>query len=349
MATQLVSTELDYEVWSNVVNEKGDPRLSEARNFFLPLTAEKISTLIEVYEYWREYNEYLLLLGENNSTGEKLRLAVKCSKRGNDVYAKRLEMRLNFLNNLKNVKFFDNVDFDKTAYAEANLFWITLTWDAKLCSLHEAWLNSYRELHRFKANLENKYGKIEWLVFIQPFPDVKGEAYGYPHFHIVMWFRDSTFHAFPHLEKDKKGVMALKYRVSEKRDIEIASKWHSFIDIQALSSIKGAVGYVKKYAKSVCYGESKKASLTCAMAWLYRKKSFSLTRGFQRVLSDLIASMRDRKRVFQKTLTNQLIPLWSWEFLGIRSASEVGSPCSDVWVLEFNADEFDQLVKREYE
>jgi len=336
---------LDFEVWSNVVNEEGDPRLGEARNYFLPLTRDKISTLIEVFQYWRDYHEYLLIEGENTSTGEKLRLAVKCSKRGNDVYAKRLDMRLNFLDRLKNVRFFDKVDFNKVAYAKSNLFWVTLSWDPKLCSLDEAWRSSYRELHKFKANLENHYGKIEWLVFIQPFPDQNGEAYGYPHFHIVLWFKDAEFNAFPHLEKDKSGALILRYRVKEKRDLELSAKWHSFIDVQALSSLRGAVNYVKKYAKSVCYGESSKALLNGALAWLYRKKSYSLTRGLQACMHDLIVSMQVRKRVFQCRLSGDSIPLWLWTFLGIRSGLEVGDPGGGMWVLEFDADSFDKLVR----
>jgi hypothetical protein len=345
--------ELDLKVWENIVNEKGDPRLAEARNYFLPLTADKIPTLVEAFQYWRDYHEYLLLKGENRGTGEELRLAVKCSKRGNDVYAKRLDMRLNFLDRLENVRFFDKVDFDKVAYAKSNLFWVTLSWDPKLCSLDEAWRSSYQKLHKFKANLENHYGKVEWLVFIQPFPNQNGLAYGYPHFHIVLWFKEAEFNVFPHLEKDKSGAMVLRYRVKEKREIELAAKWHSFIDVQALSSLRGAVSYVKKYAKSVCYGESSKAVLNGAVAWLYRKKSYSLTRGFQACMHDLISAMRVRKREFQTIFEKKGLdlslhhgfPIWEWEFLGIRSAAEVGDPSGDTWVLEFDADKFDKLVR----
>jgi hypothetical protein len=109
--------------------------------------------------------------------------------------------------------------------------------------------------------------------------------------------------------------------------------------------LRGAVHYVKKYAKSVCYGESSKAVLNGAVAWLYRKKSYSLTRGFQGALHDLISAMRVRKRVFQQTLEGELLPIWIWEFLGIRSAAEVGDPGGGIWVLEFDVDKFDRLVR----
>jgi len=310
----------------------------------LPLTRDKIPLLCECFKYWRDFHEYILLRGRNRETGEELRLAVKCSKRGNDVYAKRLEEKLGFLNRLENVKFFDDVNWDKQAYAKANLFWVTLTWNPKLCSLDEAWETSYEELHKFKANLENHYGKIEWLVFPQPFPDENGEAFGYPHFHIVIFFKEAEFNVFPRLEKDKDGATVLRYRVKEKREIELAGKWHSFIDIQALSSLKGAVNYVKKYAESVCYGDSDKAVLTNAITWLYRKKSYSMTRGFQEALNDLISGLHVRKEVLQATLGGGMFPLWEWVFLGIRSGVVVGCPSGEVWVLSFDEDEFERVV-----
>lgn len=337
--------QLDYDVWSNVVNESGDPRLSAARNFFFPLTRDKISTLVDVFKYWQNYHEYLLLLGENRESGEKLRLAVKCSKRGNDVYARRLDMRLGFLNRVKNIKFFADVDWDKQAYAKANLLWVTCSWDSKLCSMQDAWESSYKELHKFKANLENRYGKIEWLTFIQPFPDRKGKAFGYPHFHILLCFKEAVFNAFPRMEKDDQGKMVLRYRVKEKREIEVQGKWHSWIDVQALSSVRGAVSYCKKYAQNVCYGDDPKAVLNGAVAWLFRKKSYTLTRGFQKTLHDLICNLHVRKRVMQKNLVGGSFPLWEWQFLGIRSGASVGSPDGSVWVVELSADKLDLLVR----
>jgi hypothetical protein len=335
-----------------IVNDNGDPRLCLVQDFFLPLTQDKIPDLVETFRYWRDYVEYLALHGENVETGEEVFCAVKCSKRGNDVYAKRLDLKLNFFNHLKNVKFFENIDFDKQPYAECNLLWVSLTWDSKLCSLHEAWENSYYELHKFKANLENKYGKVEWLMFPQPFPSSNGEAYGYPHYHGVLFFKESSFNAFPNLEKDKQGKTCLKYRVKEKREIEVQGKWQSFIDVQAMSSLKGAINYCKKYAQEVCYGDSDKAVLTSAVLWLYQKKGYSMTRTFQKALNDLIASMHPRKRFFQQNLDgSKAYSVWDWEFVGIRSFFDIrevldGNVSSSDWVLSFSRDEWSKLVER---
>jgi hypothetical protein len=337
-----------YDVLQEVFGDTGLPRLKGARHYFLPLNQDSIPLLKEAFVSWKEYDEYMLLKGEQFKTGKNLFLAVKCSKRGNDVFARRLDLKLGFLDTLKNVKFFDGVNFEKEPYAPANLLWITLTWDSKLCSLHDAWKTSYEELHRFKANLEAHYGKIEWLSFIQPFPDKKGAAYGYPHFHLLVLFKEASFNAFPHLEKHE-GKTQLRYRIREKRELEMASRWHSFVDVQALSSLKGAVAYCKKYAKSVCYGDSDKAVLTEAFSWLYRKKSYTLTHGFQEALLEFIVSMQVRKNStfgsVQTTLVDRGFPEWTWQFCGIRSRFAVGVDSPDVWVKELSIDEFERAVR----
>ena len=334
-----------YDVLHEVFGDYGVPRLGAARKYFLPLLQEDIPLLKEAFRSWQGYDEYMLLRGEQFKTGKEMFLAVKCSKRGNDVYARRLDRKLGFLDRLTNVKFFHEVDFDKQPYALTNLLWITLTWNSNLCSLDEAWKCSYHELHKFKANLEAKYGKIEWLTFIQPFDDEKGAAYGYPHFHMVVLFKEASFNAFPRLEKHE-GKTCLRYRIKEKRELEVASRWHSFVDVQALSSLRGAVHYCKKYAKSVCYGDSEKAVLNSAMAWLYRKKSYTLTHGFQEALNDLILTLQVRKNgAMQKTLGGKDLPLWVWKFCGIRSAAEVGVASADVWVKSLTVDEFERAVR----
>jgi hypothetical protein len=339
----------EFAVWENITNERGEPRLNCARDFFFPLTRDKISVLVKCFRYWRDFDEYILLRGTNRDTREVCNVAVKCSKRGNDVYAKRLDLRLNFLSRLKDVSFFSPEDFKgkygKTKDVDCNLLWVTLTWNSNLCSLHEAWKRSYWELHKFKANLENKYGKIEWLTFIQPFPDKEGEAYGYPHIHALILFKEASFSAFPRIEEDKEGKTVLRYRIREKYDVERQGKWHSFVDVQAISSVSKAVAYCKKYAESVMYGDSEKASLTCAMSWLYRKKSYTLTHGFQEAMNDLIVSLHVRKKVFQETLDGELLPIWDWQFLGIRSASCLDIECSDVWVKSLSNSEMDLILR----
>jgi hypothetical protein len=337
---------LPYDVWSQVVDEHGVLRLAPARRFFLPLTQEKLPLLMEVYEAWRDYHEYMVLAGSNRETGEKAFVAVKCSKRGNDIYARRMKERLDFLEQLSDVEFFDNVDFTKQAYARSNLLWVTLTWDSNFCSLDEAWRMSYYYLHKFKANLENRFGKVEWLVFPQPFPDREGKAFGYPHFHILLLFKEASFNAFPHMELDEDGKTVMRFRVREKREIEVQGKWHSFVDVQAISSPRKAAAYCKRYAMNECYGSGEKATLTCAVNWLYRKQGYSLTHHFREDLHEFIVSMQLRKTV-QVGLDGEVAyPVWEWEFIGVRSGHELELEDGNIWVKSLSMDEFEQLFRR---
>lgn len=334
---------LKIDVWEAVTNSYGEPRLGRARDFLFPLTQDKIPLLVDVFQYWRDFDEYVAVEGEHIETGEKQYLFIKCSKRGNDVYAWRIKKRLNFLNNLRDVEFFSPEDFKPNKVVKSNLLWITLTWNSYRCSLQEAWEKTYYELHKFKANLENRYGKIEWLVFPQPFPNPNGKAFGYPHFHILMLFKEASFKVFPRLEEDKDSKMVMRYRVQEKYELEAQGKWHSFIDVQALSSPQKAAAYCQKYAQKMMYGDSYKASVTQAVNWLFRKRSFSLTREFQGSLNDLIGYEHNRK-IFQAHIDgSEASPVWDWRFKGIFSAERVGVD-GETWVKSVDVDEFQDVL-----
>jgi hypothetical protein len=203
------------------------------------------------------------------------------------------------------------------------LLWVTLTWDPKICTLDEAWRRSYEDLHRWKANIENGYGKIEWLVFPQAFPNRNGSAFGYPHFHVLILMNQSQFSVFMNMESDHDGREILRYRIHEKKEFAAQGKWHSFVDVQALSSVQAAANYCRKYAQKVCSGSSEKAMVNSAVSWIYRKKGFSLTREFREKLRDLIDLLQDRKGVFQADLDGKRVQEWTWECLGVFSAMDL--------------------------
>jgi len=202
------------------------------------------------------------------------------------------------------------------------------------------------EYNLFITNLRNKYGKIDVLRFIQPFDDSSGEAYGFPHFHLVLLFKEAQFKVFPWLEENKSGELKLAYRIGEKHEIEAQGKWHSFIDVKALSSGAGAANYCRAYAQSVCYGESEKAVLTCGTLWLYRKQTFCMSRGFREAYVEFIRVMQGSKvREAQNTLEGHVLDDWSWECFGVRGAGEVGA--NGEWVLSLERDVFQRLIERD--
>ena len=332
-----------YDVWNKIVNDNGVPRLSRAREEFLPLKQQNIPFLVECFRYWKNYNEYMMLKGENIETGEKLYLAVKCSKRGNDVFARRLEDKLGFFSQFNNEKFFSPHDLLTNKTIKTRLLWVTLTYDRKRCSLHDAWSNVMKEYNKWITRLRQKYGKIHVLWFNQSFPDPNGSAYGYPHLHCILLFEESSFHVLKTVGSD--GVTRL--RIKEKHELEAVGGWHSFIDVQALDSLKTAINYCKKYAQEACYGDSPKALLTSAILWLYRKQTYGLSSGFKQALSDLIRTMQISKSRYgdsQLALDgSKAYNVWQWTFCGLASARQLGIT-SDVWVKELTLDEFDKIL-----
>jgi hypothetical protein len=334
---------LDHEVWIEAVDTYGRPRLSCARALLLPMYQDSIPLLKEVFQFWQTYAEYLLLKGENVSSGKKLFLAVKCSKRGNDVFARRLDRKLGFFKYVKGVKLFDPKDFGVDRSVHTNLLWVTLTYDSKRCTLHEAWKNCMHEYNMFITNLRNRYGKIDVLRFIQPFDDDTGEAYGYPHFHLVLLFKEARFSVFPHLEDGGHGALQLRYRIQERDQVKAQGKWHSFVDIKALSSVGATVNYCRKYAQNVCYGSSEKAVLTSAMLWLYRKQTFCMSKGFRENFVEFIRAMQGSKiSSMQATLDGNVVDDWVWSCHGVRSGAEVGA--NGEWILSLEEDRFHALV-----
>jgi hypothetical protein len=335
--------ELEYEVLSEVVDDKGRPRLSCARAYLLPLKTDSIDLVKEVFQFWQNYAEYMVLKGENVFSGEKLFLAVKCSKRGNDVFAGRLRRRLGFFKAVRGVKMFDPKDFGADRSIKTNLLWVTLTYDSKRCSLDDAWQNCMSEYNTFITNLRNRYGKIEVLRFIQPFDDDTGKAYGYPHFHLVLLFKEAKFDVFPHLEENSEGALQLRYRIQQRSEVKQQGKWHSFVDVLALSSPGAVVNYCRKYAQNVCYGSSEKAVLTAGILWLYRKQTFSMSAGFRESYVEFIRAMQDSKASnIQTTLEGAEIEEWVWSFLGIRSAADVGA--TNEWVVSLDEATFERLI-----
>lgn len=338
-----------------MLDNHGNPRLVKAREYFLPLDPGKLEELEAAYDFWQNYDEYALLKGTNSRTGQLKFIAVKAAKRGNDVYARRMDEKLGFLDRLKEIELFSVSDFydqkgwrklDPDLQVHAQLLWVTLTWDSKLCSLDEAWRRSYELLHLWKANIEHEYGKVQWLVFPQVFPGRNGAAFGYPHFHILLLMNKARFSVEPHMEKDDEGKEILRFRISDddRKEFREAGKWHSFVDVQVMRTVKAAGNYCRKYAQRVCSGSSEKALINNAVTWIYRKKGFSLTLEFREKLHDLIALLHDRKRGFQASLDGSRVQEWSWECLGVFPGADLGVRYGE-WSVPLDPGEAQELLR----
>jgi hypothetical protein len=363
---------LNSNVLSAISDCFGNIRLARIRDYLEQPKQSDVDFLMSIYQTWVTSPEALLLQGTHTETGEKRLIGVKCSKRGNDVFNKRLDKKLAFLGDLKSegYEFFDSADFTANKKIFSSALWVTLTFDSKICSLDDAWKRIEADWNVFMTNLRNRYGQICALKFIQAFPGLKkgkrGSAFAYPHIHAVLLFKEAKFSVYPQLvEKndvdDVKHEVSLRYRIHEKEDFVSQGKYHSNVDVQALRTFKSISNYCRKYGQGTydvvnADGEvNQEALINCTMGFFYHKQSYSASRALQSELSDLIRHMRSSKSSnpkFQSRLDGgSAFSVWCWEAKGVRSWSELRKVGLDPPGDQFDfvdADVFQRLVRREY-
>jgi hypothetical protein len=372
-----------YEFYrEGLLNEVGVPRLHRAREYFE--THDDLGMLVDLYSFWRDSAEYILLRRFDERKDRFVAKAVKCSKRGNDVYVARCRKRFNFLSNMDNdVVFFSPSDFDVKTDVRTSLLWFTLTYDTKRCSRSEAWRNIGHEWNCFISAMRRRYGRISVMRSYEAFGN------GYPHVHAILWFEETSFKVFPWIEgletnEQKESVSSgetlgsrdgldedtmlpplakqsstservrYTYRISDKADFE--SLWHSWVDTTAISSMKKATNYVSKYQMKVSQGRETSGSQTTldqhtsgartmALMWLHRKRSFSVSGSFGALWHDLICSMHNSNHERQVDLLGNVVPVEKWTFLGVFTARDLGLRDWE-WAAEVSVDVVDHALER---
>jgi hypothetical protein len=319
---------LEYDAWNCIFGDGSKPRLNRAKGYFRDLQPSTIPLLTSAYETWVGFDEHIVVHGANRKTGEDLYLAIKASKRGNDVYRRKVKKRFEAFDTVPNASFFNDSDIAKgTAFTPCLFF--TLTYDTKFCSLEDAWLNIGIEFNRWISRLQQKYGRISVLRTWQDFNN------GYPHVHGVLLFKEHEFkiqykEESPVLHGETKTI----YRIEGHEDFR--QSWHSFVDVSACYNVKGAISYARRYiTRGIMKGEDYRSpmqdggslsSQCLALNWLYRKRSFSVSGDFRKLVSDLIASKRNSKLVFlQNCLDGSSLPVsdgWVWSLIGVYHLRE---------------------------
>ena len=289
------------------VRVNGKIRLYQTRGWFLD--SWDVPRLIDVYQEWKNTNEYLHLAFFEGDV--KIReVAVLCSKRGNSVYCHRVRDRVMPLLNLKDLPP-GNRSCNKT-----KMLFITLTYDTKLCPPSEAWLSISDQFDSFLDGLRKKFGK---LSYVKVFESTKQH---YPHLHLLVVFKESEFSYF-----SLKG----KFRIPGHARHRIRSGWHSFVDVEAIVSPGQAIAYMLKYLLKTHGGSvsgktpwqisQEGVSKTLALLWVHHKRGYSISEDFQEALTDLIAKPCV-SHFIQGTLTGER--LQRWVLLGIKTAGELG-------------------------
>ena len=284
-------------------------RLNAVRDlFFCGLMS--VDDVVERYKSWVSQAEYLLLQrtliepGVHGSTKwDSQYIAVKCSKRGNDVYRDRVRDSLFSIQEaLPDRSFFNPKERELQKKIRTPLVSVTLTYDTKRCSIREAWENIGKEFDLWMKNLRKEFGRIS---IIRTWEAFKNE---YPHINAILLFHDTDFGVFRHKSK---------FRVRKKA--VFSRHWHSFVDVRAVANLKRAVSYIMKYITKELFSEN--AILTRAMLWLFRKRSFSVSKDFISRLKRLDkVAMHNSHQV---SLTGERVTAIVWHFLGIFSKEEL--------------------------
>ena len=283
--------------------------------------------LIEIYRKWRNQNEYAVFC--EFLPDFKLRYhAMKCSKRGNDVFNWRIKKKFRELDELGNLygdrKIFNiNLPNPKT-----HCLFLTLTYDTKLDDRNTAWKKVSTDYNRTVSRLRRKYGKISILRVWE------ASKKGYPHIHAILLFHDYKFNVFEHWSGHHSS-----YRIREKH--EFADAWHSNVDVRAVDSIKGAIRYVSKYLRKVHQVDSEH-DWTMANMWIHHKQSFALSGDFTQQIAkirlDLQAMHNSNQKMIQLDLegkphVNQCVLVGFFTLEQIRQTNNLKRP--NAWFFKF--------------
>ena len=286
-------------------------RLHTVRDLFFRNLIKK-KDVIDYYRCWVLHAEYMLLQRETTEPYKDTEnrktdfIAVKCAKRGNDVYRYRVRKSLsNVFNNLDDIVFFSikdrNLKNIKTSAVS-----VTMTYDKKRCSLRDAWANVGKEFSSWLTKLRKRYGKISIFRTWEAFKN------GYPHINVILFFHSVEFSVFRYYsKKNKKSTFRIRNKAA-------FSDWHSFVDVQAVSDLKKNVHYITKYITKELFNE--KSSLTLAMLWIFKKRSFSISKDFMNKLMRLDSK---KHNLSQLSLTNEKLTQITYIFLGIYSKTEL--------------------------
>jgi hypothetical protein len=268
-----------------------------------------VSQIVDRYWKWVSEVKYMILNRVNLRTFKSDVFAIKCSKRGNDVYRSRVYRRFKELASLaEKIEFFNPKD--RTLNKKTRALFVTLTYDTKLCGWDNAWKTLGIEFNRFMSYIRKKFGGVScFRVF---------EAYesGYPHIHCILLFEEREFKVF----RDKKG----QFRINEKG--VIAEGWRSHTDAKAMSSLGRGLSYLKKYLLKSIEAKKKdsKSLKTLALGWLFNKRAFSVSGKFRQMLADLIKTKHNSNhKTKQTTLKGEIIQEYIYYVLGFVPADIV--------------------------
>jgi hypothetical protein len=275
-----------------------------------------VPEIVKKYSEWVSEDTYMILNRINLRTYNTDVFAIKCSKRGNDVYRYRVYRRFRELAKLTSETIFFNPK-DRNTTRKTKALFVTLTYDTKRCGFDEAWKNIGVEFNRFMAYVRKQFGKVSCCRVFEAYEN------GHPHIHCILLFEEYEFKVF----FDQKG----QFRVKEKDVFEAG--WHSHTDVKAMSSLGRGFSYLKKYLlKSIdAKNKDSKALKTLALGWLFNKRAFAVSGKFHQMLTDLIKTKHNSNHKIQQiTLEREIIQEYTYYVLGFVPADIIHLK-KDIW------------------
>lgn len=248
-----------------------------------PLQKMQLSVLekSEYYTKWVSENDYLVFQDQDGRI-----FSVIASKRGNDVYTKKIDEKFK---NLKNSKLASGISlYGNVQETTTDILFITLTESSRKNSVDEAWKSIGKKYNRFRSAIIKKYGKVEFLRSFE------SHESGYPHIHVLIKFLDHRFDVFKYTDAEGKKMWLVK------KNQKIKECWkYGYSKIKGCTSVKEGLAYVGKYVLKSAVGNPEK-NLTLAMNWYYGKRAFSVSKKF---FLDLIKEMCNSNHISNSNYT----------------------------------------------
>lgn len=292
------------------------PRLYKARKIFLEQLYDyelDLNELIDYYLKWLNLNEYVVIKKVeygNNIYNEKF-IALKCSKRGNDVYNYRVNKKFQFLYDA-----LENYEPDDVYILRTRIFFITLTYKERDL---KKWFECEEDFNRFMSRLRKIFKRAKTLVRTN-----EAQNDGMIHIHVLIDL-GKEIEIIKHIDNDGK----ISFRIKNYELLQmIKNCWkYGFSDIQGFVKIREGLKYIFKYIKKAIEN-NENSVLTLSLNWLFRKRSFSINYRWLRFFFNIRLDML-------KHNSNLEIKEIKIEFIlvGIFSAKELG--INNKWYKEF--------------
>lgn len=192
------------------------------------------------------------------------------------------------------------------------VLFLTLTYDTKLCSRHQAWITNSKLYNLFMSKLRRVFGSISSARSFESFEN------GYPHIHAVLLFNDFSFEVREAIDKKGRKVLLIDDNLLEC----IQAFWHSFIKVRGVGNVSESISYLKKcISKCAEFDVSDSKGVgTLSQCWAYRKRAYCLSGVFRSRMFDLNANMQNsNSKISQLTLENERLEENKWSCLGFVS------------------------------